>query len=251
MLGSTQKLSYSVVLPKNGANPTTSWPITALSRACKPSDKARLYIKRRNKELGDVQVCTMYIVWSDPLQKSKQNSVQSDAYKAETRRHHLITFTTMLLPVLVGWFTSLKAENMNDEKGSKVRRMEVVKKWNEIFQLSYPPPPWGRAPSSLAPQPSGLSSFSPFDNIWIGFHQVWSWTCIGAPEVPHGHLHRVPEILQAVFPQLLHQGENINSKNCIERAQWKWMDDVEHGWVENCFQSHILHSFHLALLVLY
>ena len=54
--------------------------------------------------------------------------VQSDAYKAETRRDHLITFTAMLLPVLVGWFTTLKADNMNYEKGSKVRRRELVKK---------------------------------------------------------------------------------------------------------------------------
>ena len=204
MMGSTEKLSYSVVLPKNGANPTTSWPITALSRACKPSDKARLYIKRRNKELGDVQVCTMYIVWSDLLQKSKlQASVQSNAYKAETRRHHLITFTTMLLPVLVGWFTSLKAENMNDEKGSKVRRIEKVR-WN--FSALLPAASFGQGSFFFGPPAIGFVLSSSFDNIWIGFHQVWSWTGIGAPEVPHGHLNRVPEILQAVFPQLLHQG---------------------------------------------
>ena len=204
MMGSTEKLSYSVVLPKNGANPTTSWPITALSRACKPSDKARLYIKRRNKELGDVQVCTMYIVWSDLLQKSKlQASVRSDAYKAESQRHHLITFTTMLLPVLVGWFTSLKAENMNDEKGSKVRRIEKVR-WN--FSALLPAASLGQGSFFFGPPAIGFVLSSPFDNIWIGFHQVWSWTGIGAPEVPHRHLHRVPEILQAVFPQLLHQG---------------------------------------------
>ena len=153
MMGSTEKLSYSVVLPKNGANPTTSWPITALSRACKPSDKARLYIKRRNKELGDVQVCTMYIVWSDPLQKSKQTSVQSDAYKAETRRHHLITFTTMLLPVLVGWFTSLKAENMNVEKGSKVKRIEKVR-WN--FSALLPAASFGQGSFFFGPPAIGF-----------------------------------------------------------------------------------------------
>ena len=39
------------------------------------------------------------------------------------------------------------------------------------------------------------------------FEKVWSWTCLCASPVPHGDIHRVSSVVQAVLAQLLHKGQ--------------------------------------------
>ena len=113
-----------------------------------------------------------------------------------------------------------------------------MEKWHFfILQLSFPPPPLAKAPSSLAPLPSGLSSL--FLWIWIGLNRFG----VGLVSV-HRRFPTATSIVSRRSSRQYshssfirvgnHLGEMEMHQVLGQCAKWKWRDNVRHGGSENC-----------------